>query len=309
MIEVRDGGAERRRLWQAELPSRIEARWAPIGAGGNVANRMRGVARADLVELAVLPADGVEVGYVALTHYRGEVFGIFDNAVVFFDVWVDPQHRGQGYGRAARDYGERWGREHGATTAAAALWADDPGVQALFANYPLRNQRLSKPLGPPIPLPASDWTYRAMGAGGEYDTWRRQNVIGYAADITDSGSATAEQAAAEAEREYEALLPNGLDTPEHSFWIIEAEGQPVADIWLKHQMAPDLSFVYGVEVRPGARGRGYGRAAMLVGEDRSRAAGDSFIGLNVFGHNETAIGLYTSLGYQFVDSTRSTSLD
>lgn len=45
------------------------------------------------------------------------------------------------------------------------------------------------------------------------------------------------------------------------------------------------------------RGRGYGREAMTLAEVEARRLGLDRVGLNVFGGNEVARGLYRSLGY------------
>jgi ribosomal protein S18 acetylase RimI-like enzyme len=82
----------------------------------------------------------------------------------------------------------------------------------------------------------------------------------------------------------------------------------VADIWLRHGEASGMAYILNVEVSPEHRGHGYGRAAMLVGEDLARAGGDSFLGLNVFGHNRVAMRLYESLGYQTVEAVRAVEL-
>jgi ribosomal protein S18 acetylase RimI-like enzyme len=45
-------------------------------------------------------------------------------------------------------------------------------------------------------------------------------------------------------------------------------------------------------------GKGYGKKAMLLLEEKVKALGLKNIGLHVFGHNHRAIGLYQSLNYQ-----------
>jgi ribosomal protein S18 acetylase RimI-like enzyme len=307
MLEFWPADASRERRWEDEYRGHLADRWTPIGAGGTAQSRLEGWQRASRSELALLVADGQEVGHVSLAHYRGALFGTFDNNAVVFDLWVEPAHRRRGYGRAARTHAEAWGRAVGAHTMATAMWTDEPGLTALFADYPLRSQRMSKrvEIGGVEP---GGCTFRPMRQGAEFKAWLAREVSGYAADVADSGSDSAGSAATEAVRSYTTHLPDGLDTPANAIWVIEADGRPVADIWLKYGYEPDLSYVFAVGVRPEFRGRGYGRAAMLVGEDRARAAGDRFVGLNVFGHNQVAINLYNSLGYQFVDSTRSIPL-
>jgi len=60
----------------------------------------------------------------------------------------------------------------------------------------------------------------------------------------------------------------------------------------------DMAWVNDVEVDPEYRGRGYGRAAMLLAEREARVRGMTSLGLNVHGQNTVARSLYDSLGYQ-----------
>lgn len=165
-----------------------------------------------------------------------------------------------------------------------------------------------KLLDPASSARTGSWGYRQMRAGPEYEEWLARGITGYAADITGSGSLPAEGAREAAVRSFDGLLPQGLDTPGHGIYVIEDHGAPVADIWLRHDEAPGIAYVYNVEVRPEHRRHGYGRTAMLVGEGLARAGGDAFLGLNVFGHNHVAIRLYDSLGYQSVEAVRTIEL-
>ena len=48
------------------------------------------------------------------------------------------------------------------------------------------------------------------------------------------------------------------------------------------------------------RGKGYGKAMMLAAERELVQRGVTKLGLNVFGSNKTAIGLYERLGYEVI---------
>jgi ribosomal protein S18 acetylase RimI-like enzyme len=144
---------------------------------------------------------------------------------------------------------------------------------------------------------------RAMSEG-EYAAWRADEIAGYAADLSNSGTLTPEQAWRVSADSYDEMLPGGLATPGNDWSVIEAHGVGVATIWLGHDKDRDIGFVYSVEVRPEQRGKGYGRAAMLAGEAMSIRAGYTHLGLNVFGHNTVAIGLYESLGYALLEQSR-----
>jgi ribosomal protein S18 acetylase RimI-like enzyme len=57
-------------------------------------------------------------------------------------------------------------------------------------------------------------------------------------------------------------------------------------------------WIYDIRIDEAYRGRGYGRAAMLLVEAEARERGYGRIGLNVFGGNDVARNLYRSLGYE-----------
>ena len=117
-----------------------------------------------------------------------------------------------------------------------------------------------------------------------------------------NGGFSEEDAVVKAERDFKRFLPDGLDSEGHYLWAIEASGgEVVGHLWLGDREAPDeghRGFVFEIEIDEACRGRGYGRAAMLLLEDEVRALGLDRIELNVFGGNEVARGLYRSLGYE-----------
>ena len=57
------------------------------------------------------------------------------------------------------------------------------------------------------------------------------------------------------------------------------------------------AWLYDITIDEGVRARGYGRAAMTALEEQARSLGFDSIGLNVWGGNTVARGLYRSLGY------------
>ena len=142
----------------------------------------------------------------------------------------------------------------------------------------------------------------------EFAGWQAQVVASHVADLTDSGTLSAADAATSAAELFKALLPAGLSTEDHSFLCLCADGEVVATNWLAHHFSPGTSWVYDVETRQEHRGKGYGRAAMLIGEQATLAAGDTHLALNVFGHNAVAISMYEAMGYRAYDHGRSIGL-
>lgn len=133
----------------------------------------------------------------------------------------------------------------------------------------------------------------------EFPAFLEASKLTYAEGIATQGDRTAEFARQKSEEDHAAILPNGLDTPGHAIFVVEAEGERVGLLWLAERElgGRTVYFVYDVEIDAAHRAKGYGRAAMLMAEDEARRRGLSRIELNVFGGNDVARGLYRSLGY------------
>lgn len=110
-----------------------------------------------------------------------------------------------------------------------------------------------------------------------------------------------EDALESSRRMHDQILPQGAEAPGHDFLVAQdaGDGRRVGHAWLFHEGR--AGFVYDVEVDVAERGRGYGRALMDLAAGHCRALGLEVLGLNVFGHNAVARGLYDALGYAVVD--------
>jgi ribosomal protein S18 acetylase RimI-like enzyme len=129
----------------------------------------------------------------------------------------------------------------------------------------------------------------------EYDTWRARGAEEYARTWIARGMP--EDAAYEkSRRDHETLLPQGYDTEDMLFSVVEHEGQPVGTLWLA--LRAEDAYVFDVEADAAHRGRGHGRTLMLLAEAQTIAAGRRLLGLNVFAGNTPAERLYESLGYE-----------
>ncbi|MEP6469716.1 MAG: GNAT family N-acetyltransferase [Chloroflexota bacterium] len=133
----------------------------------------------------------------------------------------------------------------------------------------------------------------------EYEAFVAASKAGYAQGIEEQAGFSAEYARHRAEEDFFTVLPAGLETPGHAIFVVEAEGEPVGRLWIaeREMGARQVLYIYDIEIDPAFRGRGLGRAAMLLAEEQARARGISRIALNVFGGNDAARELYRSLGY------------
>lgn len=132
----------------------------------------------------------------------------------------------------------------------------------------------------------------------EYPRWVDRTVTSFAAGIGPVRALTADEALKFAFEETQRLLPEGPATENQLIWIALAGDEPVGSLWIGTRAR--VPFIYGIEVDSAQRGKGYGRAIMLAGEEECRRLGHKQLDLNVFGDNTIAIGLYDSLGYSVI---------
>ena len=71
-------------------------------------------------------------------------------------------------------------------------------------------------------------------------------------------------------------------------------------IWLRANVDRPIrsGFIFDIFIEEKFRGKGYGKQAMLLIEEKARELKLKSIGLHVFASNRAARNLYESLGYQ-----------
>jgi len=134
----------------------------------------------------------------------------------------------------------------------------------------------------------------------EWDEWMPRQLAGYARHIADSGVMPEAEAWAKATADTARSWHAGYATAGQLVFRIMAGDAAAGWLWLAVPgPEPDrlMAWVYNIEVDPAFRGRGYGRAAMILAESEARSRGMTSLGLNVHGQNTVARSLYDSLGY------------
>lgn len=147
-----------------------------------------------------------------------------------------------------------------------------------------------------------DLQLRQMTAA-EFDAFRARLIPGYAAEHVRAGDWSPDEAEGLAAEQMDFLLPAGPETPGMLLMSAETDdGDLVGLVWiaLQHLGSPGSSWIYYIEIAPGHRGRGYGRALLRAAEQHSARHGAHAIGLNVFGANAVARSLYESSGYEIM---------
>jgi ribosomal protein S18 acetylase RimI-like enzyme len=131
--------------------------------------------------------------------------------------------------------------------------------------------------------------------GEEYPAWDAAHRVEYERGLVEHAGLSREVAAAKVARDVPFVLPDGLATTDTWIWAVEADGRTVGSVFLG--VRDGGAWLYDITIAEGERGRGYGRAAMTALEDEVRRLGYDTVGLNVWGGNEVARGLYRSLGW------------
>jgi GNAT superfamily N-acetyltransferase len=220
---------------------------------------------------------------------------------------IDPAERGRGRGTVAALAAEEVLRGWGCSLVDVEVTqgpGEDSGRVLRFAGalgYTLRARNLIKVLPDSLPGLPSGVTARPMTAE-EFPAWLAVESQSYVDSRISSGF-TPEQARVRSDADHRRVLPFGMDSPHTVLRCLEAAGRTVGSIWLNtdYGRSPDrhpLGWVFDIRVEEAHRGRGHGRALMLLAERECLDVGLRRLGLNVLADNAPANALYASLGYR-----------
>ena len=135
----------------------------------------------------------------------------------------------------------------------------------------------------------------------EYDAWPAATIPAYAADKVASGQWSSEEALDLSKKEYDELLPLGLETPDnHFFTVVDSRSCAVGTLWFAVKIKFDarIAYVFDVSVLPERQREGHAFRAFLDLDAEVQRLGLSGIALHVFGHNTGAQALYAKLGFR-----------
>ena len=135
----------------------------------------------------------------------------------------------------------------------------------------------------------------------EVDRYRLSGEEDYARQRVDLGGENEQDARATAARQMAEYFPAGKPAEGHHLFIAreQASGDAVGVLWLCERRGAGglVVWIYDVEIDEAHRGRGFGRALMSLAEQWARERDAVELQLNVFGGNDVARALYSSLGY------------
>lgn len=137
----------------------------------------------------------------------------------------------------------------------------------------------------------------------EFRVWAPLSQKAYAEDTARAKGYTQREAELIADESFAKLLPQGIDSKDHFFYVLDLGGESLGTFWFSLQgtVKKRKAFIYDVKIQESHQGKGYGRVIMQLGEQKAKEVGASAIALHVFGFNDRAIKLYQSLKYVTTD--------
>lgn len=138
----------------------------------------------------------------------------------------------------------------------------------------------------------------------DYAFWQARSLEDYIKEKMKANSLTRAEAEEVGKSDFKRILPEGLGSKDnYLFKMVSDVSEVLGYLWFCVRGAEDNRriFIYDIIVEEKHRGKGYGKKAMLLAEEKAKSLGVKKMGLHVFGHNKTAIGLYQSLGYHTTD--------
>jgi ribosomal protein S18 acetylase RimI-like enzyme len=134
-----------------------------------------------------------------------------------------------------------------------------------------------------------------------YDDWLVATIAEYAAEKVASGNYAEEGSLERSRGEFDALLPQGLQTPGHEIKsMVDDAGEDVGYVWWTIEDRPvgRVVFIYDIAVDAAHRRKGHAQAALREVERYAREHDCIGVMLHVFGSNTGARQLYQKAGYE-----------
>ncbi|GGO17099.1 GNAT family N-acetyltransferase [Micromonospora parathelypteridis] len=133
----------------------------------------------------------------------------------------------------------------------------------------------------------------------------------YAEDLVVHRGLTPEAARERSIDQLGELLPAGVATEGALLRVGRVDDTEVGWIWvtLPKATVSRQAWIHNIEVHPAHRGRGYARRMIQLIEAELAQLKVPELGLNVFGTNTVAIGLYRSLGFEVTSQQMAKRVD
>ena len=135
----------------------------------------------------------------------------------------------------------------------------------------------------------------------DFEIFLERGIREYAEDHVRNGNWTAEEALERSKKEFEQLLPDGVNSKDQFLFSItdETNGNKIGVLWV--QIKNQKAFIYDFIIDESFRGKGYGKQALAALDEKLISMNVDSVGLHVFGHNIVAQELYKKSGYEITN--------
>ncbi len=132
--------------------------------------------------------------------------------------------------------------------------------------------------------------------------FKERSINEYSQGLIRSEKNSESNALGEALKEYDAMLPQGIDTPNHHFNnITNEQRESIGYIWF--EIRSNDMFICEFLIYENHRGKGYGRQTLLELEQIAKTISVSIIRLHVFEYNTGLQKFYKNMGYEITSTT------
>ncbi len=133
----------------------------------------------------------------------------------------------------------------------------------------------------------------------DFDRVIENDIREYAADHVRNGNWPEEGSLERSRKEFEALLPQGVHTPNQRIWSLKDGDQMIGYLWV--EVKDDRAFIYNFLIQEEYRGKGYGKQALAAMDEKLKSMNVQSVALHVFGDNITAQELYKKMGFEITN--------
>jgi len=131
----------------------------------------------------------------------------------------------------------------------------------------------------------------------DFERFLEREIRGYAEDHVRNGNWPAEGAIERSRKEFEFHLPDGIHTRDQYLWsIVDDSRDKIGVLWV--QLKEHKAFIFDFVIDEEFRGRGFGKQALKVMDEKLKSMGAESVALHVFGDNIIAQELYKKAGYE-----------
>ncbi|WP_429676965.1 GNAT family N-acetyltransferase [Bacillus pumilus] len=134
----------------------------------------------------------------------------------------------------------------------------------------------------------------------DYDVLMEKAIQRYAEEKVLAGTWEKEESLANAEEQFDRLLPEGLQTEHHELWNFLNGEEAIGWVWLCYDPhhPQQEGFIYNFILFEAYRGKGFAKQAIAALEEQAKSLGVQKLSLHVFAHNQIARSLYEKTGFE-----------